>query len=71
MSRRKKGGGLKVRVTDNTAFVRTTDVRTQATKVFEQVLKKYPTVIVEKNGKPVAVLKRPDTAQETIRVEEF
>jgi hypothetical protein len=39
--------------------------------IFNEVLKKYDTVVIEKNGKPVGVLKRPGTAGNVVRPEEF
>lgn len=63
--------GLKVRVSDGTAFVSTTDVRTHFTAIYDRVLKKYDTVVVEKNGHPVAVLRRPGKDDGPVRIEEF
>lgn len=68
---KKKKVGLKVRVSGDTAFVSTTDVRTNFTAIYDRVLEKYDTIVVEKNGKPVAVIKRPGEAADTIKVEEF
>jgi len=68
---RKPGNGLQVRVSGNIAFVSTTDVRTNLSKIFNEVLKKYDTVVIEKNGKPVGVLKRPGTAGNVVKLEEF
>lgn len=68
----KKGKvGLKVRVSGDTAFVSTTDVRTKFTAIYDRVLKKYDTIVVEKNGTPVAVIKRPSEAAGSMKVEEF
>lgn len=70
MARRKKVG-LKVRVSGDTAFVNTTDIRTHFTAVYDRVLEKYPTVVIERNGTPVAVLKPPSAARSSLTVEEF
>jgi len=70
MARRKKVG-LTVRVSGDVAFVSTTDVRTHFTAVYDRVLKKYATIVVERNGTPVAVIKRPEEADTSIKVEEF
>lgn len=68
---RKKKVGLKVRVSGDTAFVSTTDIRTNFTAIYDRVLKKYPTVVVERNGTPVAVLKPPSAVESAMSVEEF
>lgn len=65
------GPELKVRVSGGIAFVTTTDVRKHLTAIYERVLQKYDTVVVEKNGRPVAVLKPPSEAGPEIRVERF
>ncbi|MFQ5888981.1 MAG: type II toxin-antitoxin system Phd/YefM family antitoxin [Gemmatimonadota bacterium] len=70
MGRRKKVG-LKVRVSGDTAFVSTTDIRTNFTAIYDRVLRKYPTIVVERNGQPVAVLKRPSEVEAAVTVEEF
>jgi uncharacterized pyridoxamine 5'-phosphate oxidase family protein len=67
----KRKNGLQVRVAGNVAFVSTTDVRTNLSKIFNEVLQKYETVVIEKNGKPVGVLKRPGTAGNVVKLEEF
>ncbi|MDT8435638.1 MAG: hypothetical protein RRA92_02675 [Gemmatimonadota bacterium] len=63
--------GLKVRVNDGTAFVSTTDVRSHFTAIYDRVLKKYDTVVVERNGHPVAVIRRPGADEGSVKVEEF
>ncbi len=68
---RKRKVGLKVRVSGETAYVSATDVRTHFTTVYDRVLKKYPTVVIERKGTPVAVLKRPGEAGGSVIVEEF
>jgi hypothetical protein len=70
MAARKKVG-LKVRVSNETAFVSTTDVRTHFTTIYDRVLRKYPTIVVERNGTPVAVIRRPGDAGAAMQVEEF
>lgn len=63
--------GLEVRVSDGVAYVSTTDVRTSFTAIYSRVLQKYDTVVIEKNGSPIAVLKRPEDAGPEMKVEEF
>jgi hypothetical protein len=63
--------GLQVRVSDDVAYVSTTDVRTNFTAIYSKVLQKYDTVVIEKNGSPIAVLKRPEDAGPDMKVEEF
>jgi hypothetical protein len=70
MARNRKNR-LRARVSGNTAFVSTTDVRQNFTAIHEKVLGKYDAVVVEKNGRPVAVIKRPSEGEVGVRVEEF
>jgi hypothetical protein len=68
---RKKKVGLKVRVSGDTAYVSATDVRLHFTTIYDRVLRKYPTVVVEKKGTPIAVIKRPGEAGDGLAVEVF
>ncbi|MFQ5746827.1 MAG: hypothetical protein ACE5HF_06360 [Gemmatimonadota bacterium] len=68
---RKKKVGLKVRVSGDTAFLSTTAVRTHFTTIYDRVLRKYSTIVVERNGTPVAVIRRPGDVDTAVSVEEF
>ncbi len=68
---RKRSNRLRARVSGKTAFVSTTDVRQNFTAIYQKVLRKYETVVVEKNGVAVAVIKRPSKDDTGVRVEEF
>jgi hypothetical protein len=62
---------MDVRVIGTTAYVSTTDVRQRFTKIYAKILAKYDTVVIEKNGKPIAVLSRPTDETVGVRTEEF
>lgn len=62
---------MEVRVIAGTAFVSTTEARNNFRKVYEEVLDKYPEVVIEKRGTPVAVMSRPDGEDRDLRTETF
>lgn len=62
---------MQVRVIEGTAFVSTTDARNNFRTVYEEVLERYPEVVIEKRGTPVAVLVRPDEEGEGLKTETF
>lgn len=62
---------MKVRVAGSTAFVSTTDVRMNFTTIYAKILAKYDTVVIEKNGTPIAVLSPPTEKIVGVRTETF
>ena len=57
------------RVIGDVAYVTTTDIRQDFSKIYKQILAKYDTVVIERNGRPIAVLRPPTDIEATIRTE--
>jgi PHD/YefM family antitoxin component YafN of YafNO toxin-antitoxin module len=62
---------MKVRVAGSTAYISTTDIRQNFTTVYAKILAKYDTVVIEKNGTPIAVLSPPTEKTVGVRTEMF
>lgn len=57
---------MKVEMIEGVPHVSSTDVRRDFMIIYEKVLKKYPLVVVERNGRPVCHITRPNPIQETV-----
>jgi len=68
---RKKKLTVRVDQEQGVAYVTTTDVRMNFHAIYDRVLAKYDTVVVEKNNRPVAVLKRPEDLNTRVVEEEL
>ncbi len=60
---------MEYRVIGDVAYVTTTDIRQDFVKIYKQILAKYDTVVIERNGRPVAVLRSPAEIEAHIRTE--
>lgn len=47
---------IEVRVIDGTPIVTTTDVRNSLSTILNKMLKKYPSIVIEQKGVPVATI---------------
>jgi prevent-host-death family protein len=47
------------------------EARKHLSTIVDEVLAKYPRVVIEKRGKPVAVISPPDDVKDVVVTEEF
>ena len=62
---------LSARIHDDVAYVQISEARRHLATIIDSVLPKYPKVVVEKRGKAVAVISRPDDVGAGVVTEEF
>ena len=62
---------LTARIQGDVAYVKMSEARKHLSTIIEDVLVKYPRVVIEKRGKPVAVISRPDDVKDVVVTEEF
>ncbi len=62
---------LTARIQGDVAYVKMSEARKHLSTIIEDVLAKYPRVVIEKRGKPVAVISRPDDVKDVVVTEEF
>ncbi len=62
---------LTVRRIGDVAYIRMGDARKHLSTIIDDVLEKYPQVVLERRGTPVAVISRPETVDSPVVEEEF
>ena len=62
---------LTARIQGDVAYVKMSEARKHLSTIVDEVLAKYSRVVIEKRGKPVAVISRPDDVKDVVVTEEF
>ena len=66
-----RGSTLTARIQGDVAYVKMSEARKHLSTIVDEVLAKYPRVVIEKRGKPVAVISPPDDVKDVVVTEEF